>query len=75
MPIFKTDKSNLPKNFSTKKELRVFLNSINSKLNVPQNRYDETCNFPVEKLNYLKEIIALQRERKIVVKACDKGAG
>ena len=75
MPIFKTEKNNLPKNYSTPKELRVFLDSIESELHDPRNRNEDICNLPVEELNALKEIITLQRERKIVVKACDKGAG
>lgn len=74
-PIFKTEKSNLPKNHSTQKELRAFLDLIESELNEPRNRNQEICNLPIEELNALKELITLQKERKIVVKACDKGAG
>ena len=74
-PIFKTEKSNLPKNHSIPKGLNVFLDSIESELNDPRNRNTEICNLPPAEINALKELITLQKERKIVVKACDKGAG
>ena len=33
------------------------------------------CNLPVEEYNAMKELMILQREKTIVIKAFDKGAG
>ena len=41
----------------------------------PRNRNIEKCNLPQDELNALKDLIKLQRERIITIKACDKGAG
>ena len=41
----------------------------------PRNRNKVICNLPVAEIEALKELIQLQRDRKIVIKACDKGAG
>ena len=41
----------------------------------PKNRNKEECNLPVEEIGALKELIKLQRERLIMIKPCDKGAG
>ena len=65
----------MPKNHTTPEGLKVFLNSIKSEINDPKNRNEENCNFPIDELNALKELIDLQKERKIVIKPCDKGAG
>ena len=35
----------------------------------------QECNLPIEEINALKELINMQRERIIVIKSCDKGAG
>ena len=40
-----------------------------------QYRNREHCNLPRDELNALKELINLQKERQIVIKACNKGAG
>ena len=40
-----------------------------------RNRNTEKCNLPVEEVAALKRLIKLQKERKIIIKACDKGAG
>ena len=75
IPIFKLQKTNMPKNYSVPEDLKIFLKSIKSELQDPRNRNRETCNLPLDKLNALKDIIQLQKERQIVVRACDKGAG
>ena len=65
----------MPKNYSVPEDLKIFLKSIKSELQDPRNRNRETCNLPLDELNALKDIIQLQKERQIVVRACDKGAG
>ena len=75
MPVFKIVKNNFPKNYSSPNDLKVFISSIKSELTDPLNRNSETSNIPVEKINALNQLIQLQKERQIVIKACDKGAG
>ena len=74
-PIFRTEKTNLPKSYSTPEDLKVFLNSIKSEITDPRNRNTTKPNLPEDEIQALKELQQMQRERKIVVKACDKGAG
>ena len=74
-PIFKTQKSNLPKNHSVPKEVTTNLGAIKSEIVDPKNRNTVKCNLPVEEVAALKELIKLQRERVIMIKSCDKGAG
>ena len=52
-------------------DLKMFLKSIKSELQDPRNRNRESCNFPVDEVNVLNDIIKLQKDRQIVVKACD----
>ena len=40
-----------------------------------KNRNEEQCNLPPEEINALRELVRLQREWIITIKACDKGAG
>ena len=75
IPIFKTVKTNMPKNYSSPKGLKMFLGAVKSDLIDPRNRNREECNLPQDELNALKDLINLQKDRKIVIKACDKGAG
>ena len=65
----------MPKNYTVPEGLKVFLNSVKSELTDPRNRNKEECNLPVDEINALKQLIQLQKDRKIVIKACDKGAG
>ena len=74
-PIFKQHKTNLPKNYTTPKELKTFLGAIKSEILDPRNRNNVKCNLPVKEIAALKELIRLQRERQIMIKPCDKGAG
>ena len=74
-PIFKSQKRNLPKNYKVPNGVRTFLNSVKSELMDPRNRNSSECNLTTEKIAALKELITLQRERVITIKACDKGAG
>ena len=41
----------------------------------PRNRNNVKCNLPPDELQALKELVWLQKERKIIIKPCDKGAG
>ena len=72
-PIFKTEKRNLPKNHTTSKDLKTYLGAVKSE--IPRNRNPVKCNLPEEEIAALKELIRLQRERVIIIKPCDKGAG
>ena len=74
-PIFKTEKNNLPQNYTIPHDLKIFLNSVGSEISDPRNRNKEECNLPPDELAALKELITLQKNKAIVIKACDKGAG
>ena len=63
-PLFKKQKSNLPKNPS--KELKTCLGAIKSEIRDPQNRNQE--------LKALTELIKLQKQRQIQIKPAGKGA-
>ena len=73
--IFKSKKSNLPKNHKTPKGLTVFLSAFKSEITDPQNRKQVICNLPDEEMKALKQLIQLQKEKQIIIKPCDKGAG
>ena len=55
--------------------LRIFLSSIKSEIQDPRNRNQALPNISDDEMEAMKQLIQLQRERKIVVKAYDKGAG
>ena len=74
-PIFKTKKNNMPKDHITPHGLTTFLNSIRSEIMDPKNRNEEKCNLPKEEIEALTDLINLQKDRKVVIKACDKGSG
>ena len=74
-PLFKEQKTNMPKDHNTPQGLKTFINSVRSELLDPKSRNRQRPNLPPEELNGLKEIIQLQKEKKIVVRAADKGAG
>ena len=73
--IFKTQKQNLPKNYTIPKEIKTYLGAIKSEIMYHKNRNQVECNLPKEELVALKELIRLQREKVIMIKPCDKGAG
>ena len=73
--IFKKKKSNLPKNYKIPEGLKTFLNSVKSELMDPKNRNKVQCNITPEEIKALLGLIKLQKEQKIVIKKCDKGAG
>ena len=51
------------------------MESVKSGIRDPKNRRQVKSNLPKEELEALKELIKLQKDRKIVIKQCDKGAG
>ena len=65
----------MPKNYTVPEGLKVFLNSVKSELTDPKNRNTVESNLPIDEIQALKQLIQLQKDRKIVIKACDKGAG
>ena len=75
VPIFKSQKNNLPKNHKIPKGLKTFINSVKSEILDPKNRNCAECNLTPDKMAALKELTRLQCERIITIKACDKGAG
>ena len=74
-PIFKTRKTNLPKNSQVPIGLKTYLSSVKSEIVDPKNRRHAKCNLPKNEMEALKELVKVQKERKIVIKQCDKGAG
>ena len=66
-PIFKTQKRNMPKNYKSPKGLEIFINSMKSEIMDPKNRNQSECNLPQEEIQALKDLIKLQRDRKIVI--------
>ena len=75
-PIFKTDKTNLPPfDHPRPPPLTTFLNGVKSELMDPLNRNNCRPNLPFDEMKALKELINLQNNNVIVMKACDKGAG
>ena len=73
--IFKTEKTNRPRDHVTPEGLKTFLGSIKSELMDHRNRNKEHCNLPIEELNALKELVKLKKEQQIMIKPNDKGAG
>ena len=71
-PIFKSKKTNLPKNSKTPEELKIFLGAVKSEI---MDRYKNNCNISPDLLKALLQLVKLQRDRVIVIKRCDKGAG
>ena len=73
--IFKSRKTNLPKKHKTPNGLKTYLRAVKSDIMDPHNRQQAKCNLPEEEMKALIELVKLQKERKITIKQCDKGAG
>ena len=56
-PIFKTKKTNFPKNHSIPNGLKTFLGAIKSEIKDPKNRNKAGCNISKELIVALKELI------------------
>jgi hypothetical protein len=74
-PLLSTQKTNLPKNHTTPELLKNILASVRSEFSDRRNCNQAEDNLPVEELAALKDLINLQKNKKIVIKACNKGAG
>ena len=74
-PIFKQRKNNLPFKYKSPKGLIEFLASVRSELLDPKCRKNVKCNVSDGEIKALQQLIQLQKEREIVIKMCDKGAG
>ena len=74
-PIFKSKKTNMPKNYNVPNGLKTYLGAVRSELVDPKNRNKVQSNLPKEEAEALKDLVKLQKERKITIKQCDKGAG
>ena len=48
---------------------------MKSDISDPRNRNTSHCNLPENEMQALKELKKLQRDRQIIIKPCDKGAG
>ena len=73
--IFKSNKSNLPKNYKIPEGLKTYLGSVKSEIMDHRNRKNVKCNLPQDEILAMKELIKLQKDKIIVIKPCDKGAG
>ena len=73
--IFKTKKSNLPKNYKMPNGLNTYVNAVKSEIIDPKNRNKVDDNLTIKEQQALKDLVNLQKEKRIVVKQCDKGAG
>ena len=51
------------------------MGSVKSELTDPLNRNQAKCNLPTHQLAELWELIQLQKDKQIIIKRCDKGAG
>ena len=74
-PMFKAKKSNFPRNHRAPKGLNDFLAAVKSDIMDPKNRNVVRSNISEGEKEALKELVKLQKERQIVIKPCDKGAG
>ena len=74
-PMFKKRKQNFPRNHTAPRGLRDCLAAVRSEIADPKNRRKVANNISDDEKEALHQLIKLQKERKIVIKPCDKGAG
>ena len=75
-PLFKKQSTKRPpKSHPRPAALKTYLSAVRSEIEDPLNRNKIRPNLPPEEKTALAELIKLQKERKIVIKPCDKGAG
>ena len=53
--IFKTKKTNFPKNYHVPEGLKTFVNSLRSEIQDPRNRNNVKCNLPQGELEALQQ--------------------
>ena len=63
-PLYKTQKNNLPKNYTVPQGLKTFLSAIKSEIIVSKKRNSVPCNIPPDEIVALKELMRLHTERK-----------
>ena len=63
-PIFKTKKSNLPKNYKMPNGLRTYISAVRSEIIDPKNRNKVESNLTFEEQQALKDLVKLRREKK-----------
>lgn len=73
--IFREQKINLPKNHIISEGLTFFRGAVESKVMDARNGNQIDCNLPPDKIEALKYLTKLQKDKQIIVEACDKGAG
>ena len=74
-PIFKKVKNNMPRKHTTPIGLKNYVAAIKSEIMDPNNRIKVNLNLSTEENKAISELIKLQKDKQIVVKPCDKGAG
>ena len=68
-------KSYFPRNHKSPKGLQDYLAAVKSDIVDPKNRWKVTSNISEDEKDALHHLVKLQKERQIVIKPCDKGAG
>ena len=53
----------------------MFLGAVKSEIMDPLTRNKVKCNLQPDEFKILKELVTLIKDRKIVTKSCEKGAG
>ena len=74
-PMFKKRKQNFPSKHTAPRGLRDCLAAVKSEIADPKNRRRVTSNIKEDEKEALHKLVKLQKERQIVIKPCDKGAG
>ena len=74
-PLFKQQKTNLPRKHPTPQALKVMLSATKSEILDPENRNKSRPNLPPGEMRALARLIELQKQQQITIKPCDKGAG
>ena len=68
-------KSYFPRNHRPPKGFQDYLTAVKSDLLDPKNRHQTKSNLTDGAKDALKQLVKLQKERTIVIRPCDKGAG
>lgn len=74
-PLFKQQKTNLPRKHPTPQALKVMLSATKSEILDPENRNKSRPNLPPGEMRALARLFELQKQQQINIKPCDKGAG
>ena len=74
-PLFKTQKTNMPRKHPTPAALKDMLAATKSEILDPKNRNKCRTNLPPGEMKALAKLIEMQKQQMITIKPCDKGAG